>query len=130
MSGEIRESDAMSQSLERGLHNNLKLAAVCVLSGLVFIAFGVGFLILPAAHAHGSMRDNIAHALGHLHDHQAFAAPTPETVPTTIVWNEATIHESLNGDPARGEFIAVNCTACHGEHGVSLQKVDPDTRGC
>ena len=86
MSSEVRKPGRVGHGLAESLSNNLRLAAVCVLSGLVVIAFGVGFLILPAAREHASMRDNIAHALGHhLHGHEAFAAPTPETTPTTVV---------------------------------------------
>jgi cytochrome c553 len=130
MIGEIREPENLSQGHTPDLGHNLKLAVVGVLSGIVVVAFGVGFLILPAGGQHGSISENIANALGYCDTKVKVARPaTPETIPTYIVWDESTIHEALNGDPQRGEFIATNCTACHGEHGVSSQKWIPTLAG-
>jgi cytochrome c553 len=109
------------------------LAIVCTLSGLVVVAFGIGFLILPASQQHRqqtSLSQNIAHALGHhIHGHETLAPPTPETIPTYVVWDEPSIRQALNGDRQRGEFVALNCTACHGEQGVSPQNWVPVLAG-
>jgi cytochrome c553 len=125
MSEELGEQVSRGKDSGRSFGNTRSLAIVCVLSGVVVIAFGIGFLILPATQEHReyiSLSENIAHALGHhIHGHKTFVPPTQETIPTYVVWDERTIHQALNGEPQRGEFIAVNCTACHGEQGVSSQ---------
>jgi cytochrome c553 len=112
---------------------NKALLVVSVLSGILFISFGIGFLVLPATHQkreHMSMSDNVAHALGHhTHAPQSFAPATPDSIPTYVVWDERTIQEALHGDPVAGEFIASNCTACHGDEGVSSQKWIPTLAG-
>lgn len=133
MSAEIRESIIDGKRSMTWSSNAWALTVVCVLSGVVVIAFGVGFLILPGTQQdrdHVSMRDNIEHALGHdVHGRLRAAAPTPGSIPTYIVWDEPTIREALGGNPARGEFVAINCTACHGEKGVTSQKWIPNLAG-
>jgi cytochrome c553 len=115
------------------LTNRWKYLIVASLAGLILIAFGVGFLLLPTfqeGHAPSSMHTAMQHALGHsMHDAATFSAPTEADVPTDIVWDEATIHEALSGNTARGERIAINCVACHGEHGVSEQEWIPTIAG-
>ena len=133
MSNELRGQISDGANSGRSFGNTRSLVVVCVLSGVLVIAFGVGFLILPATQQHRehtSLSENIAHALGHhIHGHETFAPPTPETIPTYVVWDEPTIQQALNGDPQRGEFVAVNCTACHGEQGVSSQNWIPMLAG-
>jgi cytochrome c553 len=133
MNVEIRQPVASRESRETGLSNTWGLVVVCVLSAFVVIAFGVGFLILPATHQQRekmSMHDNIQHALGHhVHDGMTTMKPGRTSIPTYVVWDEATIHEALSGDPQRGTFIAMNCTACHGETGVTKQKWIPNLAG-
>jgi cytochrome c553 len=133
MSEEIRVPIVDGERPKTGSGNAWVLAVVCVFSGIVVIAFGVGFLILPGtqqSRGHVSMHDNIEHALGHdVHGRLSTLAPTPGSIPTYIVWDEPTIHEALSGDPRRGEFIAINCTACHGEKGATSQKWIPNLAG-
>jgi cytochrome c553 len=133
MNEEIRQPIASRESRKTGFSNTWGLAVVCVLSAFVVIAFGVGFLILPATHQQRdqmSMHDNIQHALGHhVHDSMSTKNAAATSIPTYVVWDEATIHEALSGDPQRGEFIAMNCTACHGETGVAKQKWIPTLAG-
>ena len=79
-----------------GFSNTWGLAVVCVLSAFVVIAFGVGFLILPATHQQRdqmSMHDNIQHALGHhihVHDSMSTKNAAATSIPTYVVWDEAT----------------------------------------
>ena len=133
MSDELHEQISDEKNSEKSFGNTWGLVVVCVLSGVIVIAFGVGFLILPATQQHRehtSLSENIADALGHhVHGHETFAPPTSETIPTYVVWDEPTIHQALNGEPQRGEFVAVNCTACHGEQGVSPQNWVPVLAG-
>jgi len=108
-------------------------AVIAVLSGIIVIAFGVGFLILPRfqeKHGTSTTSDSIHNALG-FHKHHESGSNQPETprIPTRIVWNESTIHQALSGNTKRGEFIAINCVACHGEKGMSTQKWIPNLAG-
>jgi cytochrome c553 len=133
MSEDMQGAVSGRESRKTGFGNALSLVVVCVLSGIVVIAFGVGFLILPATQQqrnHMSMHDNIEHALGHhVHGSQGALTSNPSSIPTYVVWDESTIHQALNGDPQRGDFVAINCTACHGEKGVAPQKWIPVLAG-
>ena len=107
--------------------------AICVLSGVMVMAFGIGFLILPRfqrGRGPSSTRDAIHQALGfHTHE-KAIGGPQPAPrIPTYVVWNESTIHQALSGDAKRGEFIAINCVACHGEKGMTSQTWIPNLAG-
>lgn len=108
-------------------------AAICALSGIVVIAFGVGFLILPRfqqEHHTSSTRGAVDNALGfHQHEKVMTSAQPPLRVPTHVAWNEPTVHEALSGDVHRGEIIAINCTACHGDKGMTTQKWIPNLAG-
>jgi cytochrome c553 len=46
------------------------------------------------------------------------AAP-PLRTPSRIAWASSTLGQIRAGDAQHGSFIALNCTACHGEGGVS-----------
>lgn len=111
-----------------GFSNAWGFAVVSALTTILLIAFGIGFLLLPEfQHGHMTSISGAArHALGfesHEHNHTAIrlGAAAANEIPTQIVWNEATIHAALSGNAARGESIAVDCAACHGEKGVSQQ---------
>jgi hypothetical protein len=92
------------------------LGVIAILSGLLVLGFGFGFLILPRfqqGHQASSAMGGIHNALGfHKHEHSSGSMSPPVQVPTYIVWNEATIRVAMNGDVARGEFVAYNCIAC------------------
>ena len=108
-------------------------ATISILSGIVVITFGVGFLILPRfqeRHGVSTASDAIDNALG-FHKHEKLVSNQRETarIPTHIVWNESTIHQALSGDTKRGEFIAINCVACHGEKGMTTQTWIPNLAG-
>ena len=108
-------------------------AAIAVLSGIIVIAFGVGFLVLPRFQERrgaSTTSEAIHNALG-FHKHHESVSYQQETprIPTRIVWNESTIHQASSGDTKRGEFIAINCVACHGEKGVTTQTWIPNLAG-
>lgn len=115
-----------------GVRDAWALVAVCALSGVMVMAFGIGFLVLPRyqkGHAL-STHDTIHQALGfHTHDNASASAQLAPRVPTYITWNKATIHQALSGDAKRGEFIAINCVACHGEKGMTSQTWIPNLAG-
>jgi cytochrome c553 len=108
-------------------------AAISILSGIVVIAFGVGFLLLPhfqERHGMSTTSDAIHDALGfHKHEKSVSSQEKAPRIPTHIVWNESTIHQALSGDAKRGEFIAINCVACHGEKGMATQTWIPNLAG-
>ena len=61
-------------------------------------------------------------------------APATETqpalyTPTRVAWTRATLDQIAAGDPEHGAFIALNCTACHGEGGVSTTPYIPTLAG-
>jgi cytochrome c553 len=115
------------------LHNPWRFIAVAVVSATVVVAFGLGFLLLPryqGTHVPASEKDSVYHALGfHTHGKSFNAIQPPLKIPTYIAWTETTIHQATNGDPKRGEFIAQDCTACHGEKGLSTQPWIPSLAG-
>jgi cytochrome c553 len=97
------------------------------------IAFGIGFLLLPRfqqGHRTSSAQGAINNALGfHHHEKAMTSAQPPLSIPTYIAWDESTIHQALGGDVHRGEFIATNCTACHGDKGITTQTWIPNLAG-
>jgi cytochrome c553 len=106
--------------------------AVAIVSGILVFAFGAGFLVLPRfqpGRGPSSTLDAIHSALGHPHHEVLSSAQPPPSIPTYVVWNETTIREAVSGDVQRGEFIAYNCTACHGEKGITEQKWIPNLAG-
>lgn len=116
----------------RRFNDNWTLVVVAILTAIVVMAFGFGFVILPRfqrGHGTHSTRAAIDNALGfHAHEKLMSTQP-PLRVPTRIAWNEATIREALSGDVRRGEFVAINCTACHGEKGMTEQTWIPNLAG-
>jgi cytochrome c553 len=119
-------------SLSR-LDNPWRFIAVAVVSAIVVVAFGLGFLLLPryqGSHAPSSEKDSVYHALGfHTHGNASTTIQPLLRVPTHIAWTETTIRQATNGDPKRGEVIAQDCTACHGEKGLSTQSWIPSLAG-
>jgi cytochrome c553 len=115
------------------IRDSWAFAAICALSGILVFAFGVGFLILPRfqqEHHTPLTRGAVDNALGfHTHEKNVSSAQPPVRVPTYVAWNESTIHEALNGEVHRGEIIAMNCTACHGDKGLTTQKWIPNLAG-
>lgn len=113
--------------------NSWTFGVIAILSGLLVLGFGFGFLILPQfqqGHQANSAVGGIDAALGfHHHRHLASRMTVAPQVPTYVVWNESTIREASSGDIGRGEFVAFNCMACHGEKGISTQPWIPNLGG-
>jgi cytochrome c553 len=53
----------------------------------------------------------------------------PLRTPTQIAWTRSTLDQIAAGNVKRGAFIAMNCTACHGEGGVSSSSLVPTLAG-
>jgi cytochrome c553 len=115
------------------LHNPWAFIVIAVVSATLVVAFGLGFLLLPryqGTRAPFSSKDAVYHALGfHIHDKAFNTIQPPLKVPTYIAWTETTIRQATTGDRKSGEFIATNCTACHGENGVTIQPWIPSLAG-
>jgi cytochrome c553 len=113
--------------------NPWRFIAVAVVSAIVVVAFGLGFLLLPryqGSHAPSSEKDSVYRALGfHQHSNASTTIQPPLRVPTNVAWTETTIRQATEGDPKRGEVIARDCTACHGEKGLSTQSWIPSLAG-
>jgi cytochrome c553 len=72
----------------------------------------------------------VYHALGfHTHGNAFSTVQPPLKVSTYIVWTDTIIRQAEHGDPKRGELIAQDCTACHGEKGLSTQPWIPSLAG-
>jgi cytochrome c553 len=56
------------------------------------------------------------------------SAPRLRT-PTRIAWTTSTLAQIAAGDAQHGAFIAMNCTACHGQGGVSASTLIPTLAG-
>jgi cytochrome c553 len=86
--------------------------AVIVLSS----AF-IGFVFLSRYQANSETLGvwaAICRGLGISADTAAAASPQPPVrTPTDLAWTQATLEQIRAGDPQRGSFVALNCTACH-----------------
>ena len=72
----------------------------------------------------------IRHGLGiDAHTKPAREPQPPLLTPTRIAWTGATLAQVADGNLERGEFVAMNCTACHGEEGVSASGLFPTLAG-
>lgn len=107
--------------------------AVALIAGVLVLAFVFGFLLLPkyqGAQGPYSAKDSLYHALGlHTHGKTFNTIQPPLKVPTYIAWTDATIRQAMNGDPKRGEFIALNCTTCHVEQAKTTEPWIPTLAG-
>jgi len=100
---------------------------------LVAVAFVLGFLVLgryrlyaPTVNVWVAMCRSLGLTpdLGAANEPQ----PTPQT-PTSISWTTGTLAQISSGDKIHGAFIALNCTACHGEAGISSSDLAPTLAG-
>ena len=114
-------------------NDNLALAAIAVISGLVVLIFVVGFLVLPMFQPGArptSLLGAVRQGLGiHSHHMHRSTVQPPVRISTYVAWNESTVHQAMSGDASRGEFIAMNCTACHGDQGITDQTWIPNLAG-
>ena len=114
-------------------HNPWKVVSIAVVTASVVFAFGFGFLVLPRFQQRDAPRstwDTICRALGFQQYRNARnSGIAPAIIPSDVVWTNATVEQAVHGDVTRGEFIAVNCSACHGGQGVSKRSWVPSLAG-
>jgi cytochrome c553 len=115
------------------IHNPWKLIGISVVTAALVFGFGVGFLVLPRYQQRDAPRstwDSICRALGFQRYRSAQTTGVPPTVvPSEVVWTSETVEQAVHGDVARGEFIAINCSACHGGQGFSKRSWVPSLAG-
>jgi cytochrome c553 len=115
------------------LHNPWAWIAWLTTAGLLTVGGLLGFVILSRAQPNGfDLGPWIAfcRALGISSDTgPASAAQPPLRIPTRVAWTSTTLVEVGSGRPDKGAFVAINCTACHGEHGVSQSGLYPTLAG-
>jgi len=103
------------------------IAAVCIVS------FFLGFLVLARFQQNGPTLgswDAFCRALGLTADSQPSRAPQPpQRTPTRIAWTRDTLTRIESGDEQHGALVALNCEACHGDHGVSASGLIPTLAG-
>ena len=115
------------------LHNPWARIAWSTMAGLLIMGAFLGFLILGREQQNGPALGPwvaICRALGITADiGPASAAQPPLRTPTRIAWTNAALTQVATGRPGKGAFVALNCTACHGEQGVSQSGLYPTLAG-
>ncbi|MBV8567674.1 MAG: c-type cytochrome [Methylobacteriaceae bacterium] len=102
-------------------------------AGLLAAGAVLGFVVLGGEQQNGPRLGTwtaICRALGIASDTGPATAPQPPLqTPTRIAWTAATLARIAGGDVKHGEFVALNCAACHGEQGVSQSGLFPTLAG-
>jgi cytochrome c553 len=100
---------------------------------VIAVSTVLGFVVLPRFQQNGPVLDTwtaICTALGLQGDTAPAGEPQPAMrVPTRIAWTPELHDVILSGDPQRGEFVALNCSACHGDQGISNSPLIPTLAG-
>ncbi len=99
--------------------------------GLVAGTALVGFLVLPVLNRGPSVPvwTAICTAAGLLPTPQARTEQPAARYASAVRWTAGEVAAVGTADTANGAFVAVNCTACHGDRGVSGQDWIPSLAG-
>jgi cytochrome c553 len=102
-------------------------------AAMLAISIVVGFVVLGREQQNQSPLGAwaaICRALGITGDTGPASEPQPPLrTPSRIAWTRATLTRIAGGHAEHGAFIALNCTACHGEGGVSRNGLYPTLAG-
>jgi cytochrome c553 len=102
-------------------------------SALVTVAVILGFGVLGREQQNGrrlSLWDGICRGLGLYSNTGPAGEPQPALhTPTRVAWTRDTVSQIARGNIERGEFVAMNCIACHGENGISSSGLYPTLAG-
>jgi cytochrome c553 len=97
------------------------------------VSFLLGFLVLGRFQLNGPKLGTwaaICRAIGLSADSGPANEPQPPLrTPSRIAWTQATLARIASGSEQHGEFVALNCTACHGEQGHSSSTLIPTLAG-
>ena len=98
-------------------------------AGIVLVSSLFGFVVLSRYQENSdplTIWGAICRGLGITADTAAAASPQPPLrTPTNLAWTEATLGQIHAGDVQRGEFVALNCTACHEEAAANPSHLIP-----
>jgi cytochrome c553 len=115
------------------LKNPWPRTAWVTLTALVFVSGVLGFLVLPHYQENGPTLDvwnAICRGLGIAADTGPAGEPQPPVqTPTRIAWTSAARAQIASGNAQKGADVALNCSACHGDHGVSPTATIPSLAG-
>jgi cytochrome c553 len=102
-------------------------------AGLLAISVILGFIVLGREQQNGPTLGTwnaICRALGITADIGPSGEPQPPLrTPSRIAWTSTTLSQIAGGNAELGAFVALNCTACHGEQGVSQAGLYPTLAG-
>ncbi len=102
-------------------------------AAVFIVSFLVGFVMLGRFQVNGPKLGTwaaICRAIGISADRGPANGPQPPLqTPTRIAWTPETLARIASGSEQHGAFVALNCIACHGEHGVSSSTLIPTLAG-
>ena len=97
------------------------------------ISLVLGFIVVSRYQLHSEplgLWAAICRGIGIRPDVQPASAPQPPLRTATLVaWTRGTLDQIAAGNAKDGLFVAQNCTACHGEGGVSTSDLIPTLAG-
>ena len=103
------------------------------IAAIFIVSFLIGFVVLGRFQQNGPTLGAWAafcRAVGLTADRGPAGEPQPpRRTPTRIAWTEDTLRRIASGREQQGAFVALNCTACHGERGVSSSTLIPTLAG-
>src|SRR5260370_12726712 len=102
-------------------------------AGLLGVGILLGFVLLGGGQQNGPALgpwSAFCSALGISPDVRPADEPQPPLrTPSRIAWTRDTLTQIAYGKADQGAFVAMNCTACHGEQGVSSSGLYPTLAG-
>jgi len=101
-------------------------------TALIVASFVLGFLVVSPTQGGPApgMWAAICRGLGITSDTSAAAELRPPLrTPSRIAWTPETMAQIAKGDAGHGAIVALNCTACHGERGISHSDLYPTLAG-
>src|SRR5215471_10608075 len=100
---------------------------------ILIIALILGFIVVSPFRQNAEplgLWAAICRGIGIRPDVGPASAPQPPLRTATLVaWTSGTLDQIAAGNAKDGLFVAQNCTACHGEGGVSTQELIPTLAG-
>jgi cytochrome c553 len=103
------------------------------LAVILVISLVLGFIVVSRYQQNGEplgVWASICRGLGIAPDLKPASAPQPPLRTATLVaWTGSTLDQIAAGNAKDGAFVALNCTACHGEGGVSTSDLIPTLAG-
>jgi cytochrome c553 len=102
-------------------------------AAIIIVAGVLGFGVLDRYQQGGptlSLWNAICRGLGIVADTGPAGEPQPPLrTPTRIAWTGAALAQIANGNARHGALVALNCTACHGDQGISHSGIYPTLAG-